>query len=295
MSAASAALASNDPTGSKTKRESLASLIGGRWETVIGDLREEIQNNQRLRPSSNRSPARQTSEFRSWLDQEIRSTVVEEMPPGGVINGNHYSGTPIREGVLHGAILGTAHLKRAGADVESLSYNEAERLIQRPHFQRALEREYQDTYDDIFDIAQSAHTDASRNYRDAAAAGVGLSTLYTGRIQSEDGVNDRLRKAGKSETTNTAHYHIASAVNAGAAHRYYEAGVEELGTIVELDVDVSSSEGEVEFVHAGDSRVCPRCESLGGTIFKTAGVIRGSVESPPIHGRCRCLLIPHVS
>jgi len=43
---------------------------------------------------------------------------------------------------------------------------------------------------------------------------------------------------------------------------------------------------------AGDAKVCPRCLLLEGRTWTLQEVRSGSGKRPPIHPRCRCVLIP---
>ena len=291
MSSASAALASDDPTGSTQKRETLQSEFDRRWRRLRGRIREHLQNNRQLRPSADRSEARRVSEFRTWLEQEIDRTVVEPLTPTSVQAGMHYTGSPIRESVLLGIVLGTAHLRRAGIDVDSRSYNDAEILLQEQRYQDILQRRYQDTYDDLNDAAEQTHTDVSRTYRGALAAGIGLSALLTGENASEDGLNNRVDKAGQTSTQRIANNHVVGAVNDSAVQTYRDADVEEVGVIAETDGGTGEiSPDTVEWVTAQDHRVCLECRSL--TINSPYSI--DDAPQPPQHPNCRCMLVPSV-
>ena len=46
------------------------------------------------------------------------------------------------------------------------------------------------------------------------------------------------------------------------------------------------------FRTAGDDRVCPICAPLEGTIYNDASEIDFGLDNPPVHGNCRCRIIP---
>lgn len=294
MSAGTAALAASDPTGTEGKRSKATATFNAKWRELRGRIRNEIQTNDRLKPGSNRSQARKVSEFRHWLEQEIDDTVVEPHPPGSVIAGNHFSGPIVRDAHLHGILLGNAHLRRAGADVDPLSYNDAEILVRTQRHQEFIEREYEAIYDDIVDAGKQTHTDVSRTYRDKLAAGVGISALLTGRNQTDEGLNDRVDAVGQTSTKRTAHGRVVQTVNEGALLYYEGEGVDQVAAIPELSVEVSSEEGKSEWTTQGDSAVCDQCRSLAQKTYTTSEILQGNSPLPvrDTHPFCRCYLEP---
>lgn len=294
MSAASQRLASSDPTGTTTQREEWVREYNRRWRRVRGRVREELQSNSRLHPDSDRSTGRQTREFRDFLERTINEEVVEPMPIGGVINGNHHSGPPTREAFISGILLGNAHLRRADFDVDSISYNDVERLLQYPHYRDPLQDRYEFVYDDLVDVGSAAHTQASRNYREQVGSTGSVETLLTGPTQTQDGVQDRLEKRGQTGTQRLAQSQVVTAANLGALYHYQDSGVDEVGAIVETSVEVSSEEGEYEWMDASDSRVCPQCRSLSGNTYAVSAVLQGDAPMPVLdtHPECRCALVP---
>ena len=291
MSSASAALASDDPTGTVQKRQDWVRDFNRRWRQVRGRIRSELRNNARLHPDSERSTGRQVREFRDFLERVIDEEVVEPMPIGGVINGNHHTGPPVREGFITGVLLGTAHLRRADFDVESLSYNDAERLLLSPQYRDALEDRYEFAYDDLVDIGEETHTQAYRNYRDQLGETGAIATLLTGATQTADGIQDRINKRGQTGTSRLANSHTVQAVNDGAMQTYRDADVEEVGVIAETDGGTGEVDPDnVDWMTAQDHRVCFECQALAiNSPYPIEDAPRPVEDS---HPGCRCFIVP---
>lgn len=291
MSAASQRLASSDPTGTKSQRSQWVREYNRRWRRVRGRIREELQNNARLHPDADRSTGRQTREFRDFLERVIDEEVVEPMSIGGVINGSHHSGPPTREAFISGVLLGNAHLRRADFDVDSVSYNQAEQLLQYPHYREPLQDRYEHVYTDLVDIGEATHTEASRNYREQVNSTGSVETVLTGPTQTSDGVQDRISKRGSTGTQRLAQSQVVTAANLGALYHYQDAAnVETVGAVIEIDTEVSSEEGVSEWTTVGDSRVCSQCESLAGNQYKISEILQGNAPLPAqdTHANCRC-------
>jgi SPP1 gp7 family putative phage head morphogenesis protein len=58
-----------------------------------------------------------------------------------------------------------------------------------------------------------------------------------------------------------------------------------------LDLYAAEGVDEIDFVTAGDSRVCSTCDDLEGDSPFTAA----DCPAPGIHGSCRCVLVPHAA
>lgn len=82
----------------------------------------------------------------------------------------------------------------------------------------------------------------------------------------------------KKRALRVARTEIIHAHAEGQLDSFERLGVEELGV-------------EVEFITAGDSRVCPVCRSLAGTV-RSVQEARGVI---PVHPNCRCAWVPYVS
>lgn len=300
MPDAGAALASDDPTGTKTKRDSAKSTLHGRWRRVRGEIRRLLENTDSLHPDASTRDAAQIADFEDALEAAIDEEVIQPIAAAEVRRGRHYSAPWIRESYKHGIDLADAHLDRAGYDVPD---TDSDTAIRQDAHQNGLERQYQTTFDDLAAAGRDAYEDASRRYSTALASGlVSVSKLIRNAASSgpdEDGINQRLDKIGKTGTDRALDWHLVESVNDAALTRYERAGVEalegaiETETRIELDgVDVTDAEFKKDLQTAGDARVCSDCRMLAAGGPYTIEEIRTDPNlKPPIHDRCRCLLI----
>ena len=104
-----------------------------------------------------------------------------------------------------------------------------------------------------------------------------LVAVITGEGVSELGLTDTLGRfiPARRRAEIMARTEIIRAHHLGSVQEYRNWGVEGVKVLV-------------EWVTAGDQRVCPLCASLGGSVF-TLDEIEGMI---PIHAQCRCTAIP---
>lgn len=320
---AGAALASEDPTGSATKRKAFRSDAFRRWEAVRGDVRPLIESDPRIRPDSDVSPAISYAHLRHELESIIDRHVLEPMAPQSVLSGRHWTGMHIREAWEHGIALADAYLRQLGYDGGDV--DPRMRARQDPH-REGLQREYIRAYADLEDIAADARKEASRAYDEGVRAGRTKRDLISTTDGRDDGVNNRLDKVGETRTEQLAEVYVVASINEAALLRYSQAGVEEVAGMIEVSEDeVRNSDtirlqeedededdaspmfkaavgalqsvsggGEDQavftFTTAGDRRVCDDCRSLAQTYSVEEAL--NLPDLPPIHPRCRCFMQP---
>jgi hypothetical protein len=74
--------------------------------------------------------------------------------------------------------------------------------------------------------------------------------------------------------------------------------VEQLGVVPEAEGGFRQNylklneEFGLEWVTAGDSRVCERCQARAGDVYTPEEIRSGKGEKPPLHPNCRCKLVP---
>lgn len=322
---AGAALASQDPTGSQTRRQEFKSDAYRRWEAVRGDVRPLIESDPRIRPDSGVSPAISYAHLRHELESIIDRHVLEPMPPQSVMAGRHWTGMHIREAWEHGILLADAYLTQLGYDPEDMEPRM--RTRQETH-REGLQREYIRAYSDLEDIAADARKEASRAYDEGVRAGRSKRDIISTPDGRDDGLNNRLDKVGETRTEQLAEVYVVSSINEAAVLRYSQAGVEEVSGMIEVSEDEveearnsdtarlqEEDEGEASplfkaaigalrslpgsggedqtvftFTTAGDENVCETCRSLAGTYSVEEALNLN--ELPPIHIRCRCFMVP---
>lgn len=300
MPDARAALASDDPTGSKTKQEAAIGELNSRWKRVRGEIRDLLENEDRLKPGSDTRQSVKIADFEDELEGIIEEEVIEPLGSRDVRRGRHYSSQWTDSAYQHGLDLADEHLKRAGYDPPD---TETEEAIREDHHQDAIETQRLRTYDDLEEAGRNAEEDASRRYAEGIAAGVGLSALIRNSTASEvadQGVNDRIDKRGQTGTRRALSWHYVETINDAALNRYTVAGVDEVTGAIESEIDIELEEVDADDLEdaiaiqtAEDDRVCNRCLRIAAEGPYPIEDVREDPElRPPYHISCRCVAIP---
>ena len=238
-SQAVAALASPDPTGTKTLRREFERDAYRRWEHVRGEVRRLIENDPRITPDAGVETAIAYAHFRHELESAIEKHVLEPIPPQTALAGHHWTARYLRDAWEHGIALADEYLRRLGYPEPDASPEM--RMRQRPH-RRGLRRVFIRAYADLEDIAADARKDASRTYDEGLRTERPQRDLISTTDGREDGVNNRLDAIGETRTEDLADVHVIGAVNRAALTRYSQAGVEEVGGMIEVSEDDAASE-----------------------------------------------------
>lgn len=284
-------LAREDPTESQTKRAAWQQRFHSRWRTVRGDIRSLIEGDRHYRPRSDLdrdADSAQIADFREWLDSELDEEVVEPIAHRGVRNGRHYSAPFVRDLYTHGVTKADTELQRGGWAFDPPTPSDS---IQRGPHREALRQQYVETYQDIEDAARATEREATRAYRDA----VYTDESVTGAVNA---VNDRVDKTGRYRTDLVAAALGVKTVNEAALTRYEQAGVEEVGAVIEVDIDIEETDPpeEYDWQTAGDLSVCSTCQTFAaGAPYKISDIRAGTAPMPvrDTHPECRCFITPN--
>jgi hypothetical protein len=286
--------ASIDPTRSTTKRERFEAKFNKRWNRVKGDINDLLSSSESYyHPQNSMSESRQIADFRDWLDDELEETVIEPVRQREARRGEHWTASRVREFYEHGLERADVELRKVGYDIPT-AVTGTDILRQDPGglHEEQLADEYLAVYQELEDIANRTEQEISREYREAAMAGLALGV-------TTKALKDRIdsSRAGKNATRQLAHTRAGvQVINAASLERYHEAGVEEVGAVIEVDVEVEEMDDlENDFVTAGDPLVCSQCRTYAaGGPYLVEDIRAGRAPMPgrDTHPGCRCYLTP---
>lgn len=269
---------STDPTSTKTLRErEFRPALTKRWRALKGAIRTTLVTNDSLsltadagdiRPANTfvfHNDAGAEDEFMRWLDRQLDQGVLEPMNAASIRNGEHYTGAYIRAASERGWDDAAQRLVGQGYDPEAL-----ESTFNAPVPTEQLEKAYTRTFSELEGITSESQREIRRELSDG---------LSQGRPNREiaDGINDRVDALGIARSKTLARTEVIRSYNEQTLTRYEMAGVEEVVP-------------EVEFLTAGDRRVCAECMSYHGSVY-TVSEARGVL---PLHPNCRCTWAPRV-
>lgn len=294
---------SGDPTATARLRSGWVSDFNGRWRDVRGMVRDELTGANSLLSRGSSDRASNVAQFRRFLHRRINDTVVESVAPSQVQMGQHWTAARIRDAYRTGLRLANRSLRAADFPDETIA--EATNDLAAAH-RDARREQFLITYHDIEDAVQATLSDAGRAFRNGLQDGLSKRDLVSA-------VNDRIDAVGQTRTQLIANTRTVETVNAAALTAYERAGVE----AVELDIEAQpaveertnivdfhavdydhdayverlNAAGEIQFVTAGDDRVCPECMTYAGVTFTISAVTDGSAPNPPLHPNCRCFFL----
>lgn len=267
---AAAALASPDPTGSTTLRAEYVRHLNGRWREVFGVVRQALENDRSLHPTAGASDAAKIGEIDYLLERIIDTRVIKPLRPKWVTRGRHYSASYVRRAYKHGLKLADGSLNAIGIDVTSddLALDQQyDRVIRRdPHAER-LQRYYRQAYDKIAKAGHLAHEDAAETFAERVDEAAPIAETISDPRTTTDGVNDRLRKMGKSATKLSALGIIVEVINVASVERYGEAGIAEVTAEVEVPTEFEAERaGRQNHTHThGESPTDTAVSSTAGS------------------------------
>ncbi|MDJ1433599.1 hypothetical protein [Halostagnicola sp. A-GB9-2] len=273
---------SEDPTQSKNRRRRWTGRFNSRYESIIGNLNDELRGGSEFRPQNDVEESLQTADFREWFEQQLEDEVVEPLPQRAVRNGAHYTADYVEEFYRTGLRLADEDIRQAGADIPDVP---PEDVASSELHQERLRAEYVEVYQELEDVARETERQATREYRDAVGAGATLAaTLST--------LKDRVRKVGESRTKNLTHSYGTRIVNDAVVERAHELGIEEIGVDVETDITIDG-EPLQEWAAVLDEATCDQCRALHGNAYKVSDVRSGNAPKPvdDTHNYCRCRFI----
>lgn len=276
---------SQDPTSSKTLRDSFISDFYTRWRAVRGQNREWLESHSNIQRSG------MQTDYRRFFENVAGSEVLEQLPDRRVLSGQHWTGKRIRAAYDKGLRLAAQDLR--SFDAPDSQVERATRRNQLQH-QKRLESEYEKVYFTVSDHVTLAVSKVSDVFRTA------VENNKPSRWVA-DRANQELREHMETRYTDTAKTAVVRAINEALLTSYELAGVSEVGVAIEggsgsVSVNQNfirtNAAGELVFETADDSKVCAECRALEGTTVQISEVRNRPEFQPPIHPRCRCRLVP---
>jgi len=290
--------ASEDPTHTKTIRDTYARRLRGRFGSINAAVREGLVENDvlglgdggssddaaelaetfaadrvELHADVDRPPdlstldeAEKTRRFEEWLAEAQESEVLE------VISGEE--NVWVRRAYERGIEDADSRLKKAGLSVAG---EEATDAITVPLHERRLKTLFARNFAELKGITDAVSQQISRELASGLSEGVSPSEMARR-------LTDRVSKIGKTRATTLARTEIINSHTEAALQRYEQQGVDTVGI-----------EPEVKIETAGDNNVCAECLAAAAAGPWPIDEFRGSEYRPPLHPNCRCAVLPVVS
>lgn len=205
--------------------------------------------------------------FRQWFQRQVDEGILEvdqrEQPWS-----NEYVNSAYRKGLVHSYLEG-----KRGFLTDARAYSATEREFLReafasPETTSKIQMIYTRTYNNLKGFSDEMSTQTSRILADGLAKGLHPEQIAEDMFFSIDGLSQK--RAMVIARTEVIHAHAE-----GQLDGYEKLGVEQVGA-------------DVEWSTAGDSRVCERCSTMEGVVYKIEEA-RGKI---PLHPNCRCAWIP---
>lgn len=161
--------------------------------------------------------------LRQWLQYVLVERVVSPVSGAERKDGDHYTGSHIRQAFLQG-------VKRAGAELRHQRYDtdelDALSVLRNRNYRRRLRQLWVDMYSDLVDISQDALRAASKT----------ASSLLRQSVSRRFFANEiirEIRDVGEKQTVSLAHSRSIEAANQAALIRYNTASVSRVGLLIE--------------------------------------------------------------
>lgn len=285
-----------DPTRTTLLRRRFAAAISHRLRWLKGEILRLIvdedalglrRDEQRIRRAilgnqdvifgnqskrwANLTDARKVEEFRQWVDEQVKSGVLQATDADSAEWMSQYIREAYEKG--QGRAFDDAKRKYAQED-QSLDFYQGTRqefldsAFRRPVSQERLKQLIGRTFDELRGMTEVMKTQLSRTLADGLIQGDSPLTIARRLNKEIDGINRRRART-------IARTEIIRAHNEGQLDALEQLGVTELGVMVEWST-------------AEDNAVCPLCVELDGIVVKITEA-RGMI---PRHPNCRCAWVP---
>lgn len=263
-----------DPTHTLMIRRRYEAEVYKRFRRLKGRILDKIVEQDGFGLKTNRDFAftrtdQKISAFMEWLNQAQAQDILEVVPgtPISQAASQSWQSTYVRSAYQRGIQNATNELKAEGVDVAD-SYVQG--AFFRPIHADRLGLAFTRNFTELKGITEAMDQQISRVLAQGLAEG--RNPLDIART-----INNRVDKIGITRARMLARTEVIRSHTMANVAVYREAGIE--GVKV-----------RAEFTTAGDSRVCPECESLEGEIFTLDEIER----IIPVHPNCRCQALPVV-
>lgn len=264
-----------DPTGTTTLQRQYARFLRGRIEDIDADVRELIVQEDELglgdTPGrwAHLDEAQTARAFDAWFQEAVERNV---LAPHDREQVRQWFEQAARKAVRDA----NADLRRAARESDELSaadrrellrrLEDADDTLRRPEARSGLALQREDARQRVASWMDDFATDARAIVTTGLGAGAAKTALARDIVSRG--------QVYKSHVTATASGRIVNTYNTRQLTSYEN---------VRADIQL---ETEVEYVDAGDERVCERCLTLSAQDWTLE---RAQDEDPiPVHGLCRC-------
>lgn len=291
--------ARRDPTRTAGLRAEYVKACSSRFGALKGLIRETVVTNDALgggtipiarggvkalaraatRYDFPSDPAGKVQAFMDWLMDAADEGILEIEQREGrrIVLRNEWQNIYVRAAYTRGVEQADKLLARAGGETGAFeawytfnrpSVIDAGRFLAKPMHADALGILYTRNFNDLKGITEAMGSQIADVLTRGLAQGLPIKKLA--RL-----LNQRVDKIGIRRATLLARTEIIRAHAEATLNRYEEYGLQNVVGMAELQT-------------AGDHRVCPRCRSLEGKVFKISEA-RGVI---PVHVQCRCVFLP---
>lgn len=274
-----------DPTRTTTLRNKFVAEVNRRYTWLQKEVKNKVVTEDFFGLSlvtnvvdfSNRGISEKVITFNAWLQSMIGEGIMQNQNSAGrLINGSlAWQNKYIRDAYMRGVTSADIKITNIGmtpandpfaSNMHFLS-REPKPLAGSSH-EAQVNLLYSRSEDDLISINHEMSKQSSRLLAEGLAKG--LTAIELANL-----INDRIEKIGKVRARHLARTEVVRAHHIATIERYRDIGINEV-------------EADVEFVTAGDEKVCPECSSLSGKVFKLDDIL----FLIPVHPNCRCSTRP---
>lgn len=249
----------------KLKQEVLKWLLE---EDELGLLPIEIKKVENRRMYEFATSPEKVSVFRRWFTRQTNKGLLEtEKTPAWT---DEYVHSAYRKGLVH-SYIETRRKFLASIDprfVDTARDNFLKEAFAAPETVSKIQAIYTRTFETLKDYTHDMAVKTSNTLAEGLAHGLHPEVIAKNLTSQIDSIS-------KTRALTIARTEVIHAHAEGQLDGYEKLGVEQVGA-------------EVEWSTAGDSRVCERCSTMEGVIYKIEEA-RGKI---PLHPNCRCAWIP---
>lgn len=270
-----------DPTRTKTLRRDYMADAYKRFRSLKGLIRKAVVDLDVLglgqQPSQTlagklpnkgafkfTNDAEKVDAFGNWLDGRLREGILE--PPEDFPD--RWQKQYVQRAYNSGVRQAQIKMRQAGMDVPQLDQTAFRNIFNQPIHKEKLQLLYTRNFKALKKITNEVDGEISRVLTN------GLSQGWNPRKMARE-LNDRVDSIGITRARTMARTETIYTHNEAALTRYEQMGVKEVTQ-------------KVEWLTAGDLRVCPICSSNAGekySLEEAHGIL-------PIHPNCRCTWVP---
>lgn len=281
--------AKRDPTQTTTLRNKFAAQFYKRFRNIKGLVRRGVEekdalglgqkapndgsvfdinvNQRELRRFEFATSDEKSEKFMQWLNNRVEEDVLEIKEGQSIANvDDRWTDKWIQRAYSKGLINAEKRLRQAGIDIGDTASIDV--TLRQPVHADTLNQVFSRTFRELDGITNVMGQQINRELADGIAQGLNPRDVA-------ENINDRVDKIGITRSRTLARTETIRAYNDATLNRYEQFGVEAVGA-------------RVEWLTAGDNRVCPICQGLEGT-FHPIKEARGRI---PVHPRCRCTWVP---